>query len=80
LTRGVGITGTRTLGSWQLTQQFGVTIEWIAEHHQVDREARQIKIPIFLQIDFFLYILCHNPKMKYFFLIFVLFRPLFPRL
>lgn len=35
LTRGVGITGTRTLGSWQPTQQFGVTIEWIAEHHQV---------------------------------------------
>ncbi|XP_023343740.1 rho GTPase-activating protein 8 isoform X2 [Eurytemora carolleeae] len=34
LTRGVGITGTRTLGSWQPTQQFGVTIEWIAEHHQ----------------------------------------------
>jgi len=34
LSRGVGITGTRTLGSWQPTQQFGVTIEWIAEHHQ----------------------------------------------
>jgi len=57
LTRGVGITGTRTLGSWQLTQQFGVTIEWIAEHHQVDREARQIKIPIFCKSIAFIHLI-----------------------
>ena len=35
LTGGLGITGTSTLSSWQPSQQFGVTLEWIAEHHQV---------------------------------------------
>jgi len=34
LTGGLGITGTSTLSSWQSSQQFGVTLEWIAEHHQ----------------------------------------------
>jgi len=34
VTRGVGLTGTRTLDSWLPTQQFGVTIEWIAANHQ----------------------------------------------
>ena len=37
LSRGVGIIANRTLDSWQPSQQFGVTIEWIAEHHQVSR-------------------------------------------
>lgn len=34
LTGGQGITGTSTLSSWQPSQQFGVTLEWIAENHQ----------------------------------------------
>jgi len=34
LSKGSGIVAGRTLDSWLPTQQFGVTIEWIAEHHQ----------------------------------------------
>jgi hypothetical protein len=35
LSRGAALAAQRTLGSWLPTQQFGVTIEWIADHHQV---------------------------------------------
>lgn len=34
LSRGAGLASQRNLGSWLPTQQFGVTIEWIADHYQ----------------------------------------------
>jgi len=48
ITGGVGITVTSTLSCWQTVQQFGVTLEWIAENHQTSVPPIMIKIIDFL--------------------------------